>query len=128
MMSIEALAYIENLLKSIGIPYELMRWNKNGWPDEGYYFTGDYIEHESQTWEENGHQESTFILRGYTRGSWMLLEEAKAKIKKHISKTAILPNGNGIAIFYGSTTQVPTGDMALKSIKINLSVQEWSVE
>lgn len=126
MMSIEALTFLESLLKSIGIPYELMRWN-GGWPDEGYYFTGDYIEHESQTREENGHQESTFILRGYTRGSWMLLEEAKAKIKKTISRTAILPNGNGIAIFYGSTTQVPTGDMALKSIKINLSVQEWSV-
>lgn len=126
-MSIEALTFLESLLKSIGIPYMLMRWN-DGWPDEGYYFEGDYIEHESQTWEEDGHQESTFILRGYTRGDWMLLEEAKAKIKKTISQTAILPNGNGIAIFYGSTTQVPTGDMALKSIKINLSVQEWSVE
>lgn len=126
-MSIEALTFLENLLKSIGIPYMLMRWEKE-WPKEGYYFTGDYIEHESQTREEDGHQENTFILRGYTRGSWMLLEEAKAKIKKTISQTAILPNGNGIAVFYGSTTQVPTGDMALKSIKINLSVQEWSVE
>ena len=83
-MSIEALTFLESLLKSISIPYELMRWNGD-WPDEGYYFTGDYIEHESQTWEEDGHQESTFILRGYTRGSWMLLEEAKAKIKKTIS-------------------------------------------
>lgn len=125
-MSIEALTFISNLLHSMGIPYELMRWN-SGLPPDGYYFVGEYIEHESQTLEENGHQESTFILRGYTRGNWMLFEEAKAKIKKGITQTAILPNGNGIAIFYGSTAQVPTGDMALKSIKINLNIQEWSV-
>lgn len=126
-MSIEALKYLQGLLESIGIPYELVRWN-SGEPPDGYYFVGDYIEHESMTREEDGHQETTFILRGYTRGSWMLLEEAKAKIKKNITKTAILPNGNGIAVFYDATTQVPTGDMAVKSIKINLTVQEWSVE
>lgn len=126
MMSTEALNLINNLLKSIGIPYEFMRWN-SGWPAEGYYVTGECIEHKSQTLEENGHQENTFILRAYTRGDWLLLEEAKTKIKRSISQTAILPNGNGIAVFYDSTTQVPTGDMQLKSIKINLSVQEWSV-
>lgn len=126
-MSAEALAYLKGLLESMGIPYEFMQWEwKSGQPPD-YYFVGSYIEHESQTLEEDGHQEHTFILRGYTRKEWLLLEQAKSKIKKNISKTAILPNGNGIAIFYASTTQVPTGDMALKSIKINLSVQEWSV-
>ena len=125
-MSIEALDYIAKLLKGMDIPYALIRWEDKTHPD--YHFIGDYIEHESMTREEDGHQETTFILRGYTRGSWMLLEEAKAKIKKNITKTAILPNGNGIAIFYDATMQVPTGDMALKSIKINLTVQEWSVE
>ena len=125
-MSEEALKFIADLLKSIGIPYEFMRWN-SGKPPDGYYFVGDYIEHESRTMEEDGRQEYTFILRGFTRGERLLLQEAKTKIKKHIAKTTILPNGNGIAIFYGTGNHVPTGDAAIKSIKINLSVQEWSV-
>lgn len=126
-MSEEALAYLKELLQGMGIPYEFMQWKwKSGQPPD-YYFVGSYIEHESDTLEEDGHQEHTFILRGYTRKEWLLLEQAKSIIKKNISKTAILPNGNGIAVFYGSTTQAPTGDMALKSIKINLSVQEWGV-
>ena len=125
-MSEEALAFLKELLQSMGIPYEFGRWS-SGYPPEGYYLVGDYIEHDSPTLEEDGHQEYTFILRGYTRGERLLLQQAKTKIKKHIAKTAILPNGNGIAIFYGTGNRVPTGDGAVKSIKINLSVQEWSV-
>jgi hypothetical protein len=125
-MSEEALKFLANLLKSIGIPYKFMRWS-SGYPPDGYYFTGDYIEHDSPTLEEDGHQEYTFILRGYTRGERLLLQQAKTKIKKHIATTTILPNGNGIAIFYSTGNHVPTGDGAVKSIKINLNIQEWSV-
>lgn len=125
-MSKEALTFIDELLQSIGIPYEFRRWN-SGEPPDGYFFTGTYIEHDSATLEEDGHQENTFILRGYTNGEYMLLEEAKGKIERGIAQTAILPNGNGIVIFYGSGSEVPTGDAGIKSIKINLSVQEWKV-
>jgi arabinogalactan endo-1,4-beta-galactosidase len=125
-MSEEALAFVKDLLKSIGIPYEFGQWN-SGYPPDGYYMVGDYIEHDPTTLEENGHQEYTFILRGYTRGERLILQQAKTKIKKHIAQTAILPNGNGIAIFYGTGNRVPTGDGAVKSIKINLKIQEWSV-
>ncbi len=124
-MSIEALKYMNSLLKGIGIPYEYSRWNSGQPPD--YYFVGEYFESPSMTREENGFQESTFILRGYTRTEWMALEEAKEKILNGVTKTAILPNGNGIAIFYESSMPVPTADMAVKSIKINLNVQEWRV-
>ena len=124
-MSIAALAYVANLMQSVGIPYEFMRWNTP--PPDDYYFVGEYIEVPSPTKEESGKQETTFILRGYTRGSWFLLEQAKAKIEKNCAKTAILPDGTGIAVFYDSATVVPTGDNELKSIKINLTIQEWSV-
>ncbi len=124
-MSIEALKYIGNLMESIGIPYEFMRWN-SGIPPDGY-FVGEYIEAPSMTREENGYQESTFILRGYTRGTWLVLEQAKEKIAKSIPKTAILEDGSGIAVFYESATVVPTQDADLKSIKINLTIQEWRV-
>jgi len=125
-MSIAALEYIKKLMNTIGIPYEFMRWNSGEPPD--CYFVGEYIETPSPTREESGHQESTFILRGFTRKDWMLLEQAKAKIEANVAKTAILDDRTGIAVFYESGSPVPTGDAKLKSIKINLNIQEWRVK
>lgn len=124
-MSIEALEYIKNLMKRLDIPYSLIRWEEEERPDP--YFIGEYIESPSLYRAENGHQESTFILRGYTRKDWMALEEAKEKIERGAMKTAILPNGNGIAVFYDYGTPVPTNNDDEKSIKINLEIQEWKV-
>ena len=124
-MSVAVLKYMDDLMQSMGIPYEFMRWQHE--PPDACYFTGEYTELEMSNREENGRQDITFILRGFTRGSWLLLEEAKEKIEKHVAKTAILPDGTGIAVFYGSAMPVPTGDAELKSIKINLNIQEWKV-
>lgn len=124
-MGISALKYIADLMKNIGIPYEFARWN-SGTPPDGY-FVGEYIEAPSLTKEESGYQESTFILRGFTRQTWLVLEQAKEKIEKSIPQTAILDDGTGIAVFYESATVVPTNDADLKSIKINLNIQEWKV-
>lgn len=124
-MSIAALNYISDVMQSLSIPYAFARWNTK--PPDDYYFTGEYIESTSMTREENGYQETTIILRGYTRKEWLLLEQAKNKIEANISKTAILPDGTGIAVFYDFGTIVPTGDAELKSIKINLIVKEWKV-
>lgn len=124
-MSESTLKYVSDLLESLDIPYEFMRWNGETIPD--YYFVGEYIENPSMTLEENGHQETTFILRGFTRQTWLLLERAKAKIEANVAKTAILDDGSGIAVFYESANPVPTGDAELKSIKINLNIQEWKV-
>lgn len=126
-MSIAALEYIANLMQSLGVEYQFMRWNDDETlPD--CYFVGEYIETESTTKEESGYQESTFILRGFTRKTWLLLEEAKEKIENVVPKTAILGNGSGIAVFYSSATVVPTNDAELKSIKIDLDIQEWKVK
>lgn len=126
-MSIEALKYVGDLLQSMGIPYAFGRWNGETATGSTYYFVGEYIESPSLTREENGYQETTFILRGYTRGDWLLLEQAKAAIERNVTKTAILDDGSGIAVFYESATIVPTGDANLKSIKINLNIQEWRI-
>lgn len=129
-MSIATLEYVANLMQSIGVPYQFMRWNseQETEPLPECYFVGEYIETDSTTKEECGFQESTFILRGFTRKTWMLLEEAKEKIEQAVPKTAILDNGSGIAVFYGSASVVPTGEAELKSIKINLTIQEWKVK
>ena len=123
-MTIAALEYMKNLMQSMGIPYEFMRWNIE--PPE-CYFVGEYLESPSTVREESGKQDSTFILRGFTRGSWLQLEQYKATIEKNCARTAILADGSGIAVFYDSSTIVPTMDNELKSIKINLSIQEWRV-
>lgn len=124
-MTIASLAYIDRLMQSMGIPYAFMRWAGETTPD--VYFVGEYIESPSLSGTESGHRQSTFILRGFTRGEWLLLEQAKAKIEANGSKTAILDDGSGIAVFYDTATPVSTGVADLKSIKINLNIQEWRV-
>lgn len=123
-MRIATLAYIDSLMKEVGIPYSFMEWAEEV-PET--YFVGSYLEAPSVTLEENGHQETTFILRGWTGGSWMNLETYKEKIEKNLMKTAILDDGTGVAIFYESAIPVPTYTEGWKSIKINLKVQEWKV-
>ena len=122
-MSIEALKFINNKLVENGINYEFMQWTN----DVVYpYFVGEYQEAESLN--EDGFQETTFILNGFSKGSWLNLEQAKEKIEKIFSNvTAILPNGNGIAVFYSNSLVIPTGDAELKRIQINLAINEWKV-
>ena len=124
-MTEAALAYIDNRMTEIGIPYAFAEWKGDAATETTRYFVGYYNELESLTLDENGHQETVFELRGFTRGSWSLLEADKALIEKNLPETTILEDGTGIAITYGYGMIVPTGVSDLKSIKINLSVQEW---
>lgn len=124
-MSIAAWAYINSRLNALAINYAFIRWNDT--LPEDYYFVGEYIELPSLTKEEDGMQETTVILRGYTYNDWMLLEEAKGKIESSLPVTTVLENGNGLAVFYDNAEVVPTSVENFKSIKINLTVQEWKV-
>ena len=124
-MSIAALAYISDMMESLEIPYAFMEWKEK--PPDRYYFVGEYNELPMQNREEDGRQETTLYLRGFTRGEWLVLEQAKEKIEKSMGKIAILQDGTGMAVFYDGATVVPTGDAELKSIKINLTIQEWKV-
>lgn len=123
-MSISALKFISEKLERLKIPYAFEEWTANEVPDP--YFVGEYNEVESTEREENGYQETTFILTGTGR-KWLGLEQAKEIIENNITETAILPNGNGIAVFYSNSFPVPTGDAELKRIKINLTIKEWRV-
>ena len=123
-MSVNVLNYVNALMEKLNIPYAFMRWITE--PPE-VYFVGECDELAMTTKEENGRQDTNVILRGFTRKDWMHLEEARAKIEKHAPQTAILADGTGIAVFYDGATVVPTFDADLKSIKINLTIQEWKV-
>ena len=121
-MTIQSLSFINRLLADNNINYELLEWtSKVIYP----YFVGEY--QESPSMQENGLQESTFILNGFTRGKWLELENAKAIIEKIANTTAILPNGNGIAITYEGSSIIPTYEEELKRIQINLIIREWKV-
>ncbi len=93
------------------------------------YFVGEYTE--TEPFSEHGLQETTFLLTGFSRGSWMALEEAKEKIENYFNKVSgkvvMVEDGTAVAIFYASSVIVPTGDAELKRIQINLSIKEWSV-
>ena len=118
-----ALTIVKDGMESLGLNYAFMRWQDD---PEDPYFTGEYQEFESMT--EDGMQECDFILSGFTRGSWADMETAKAKIERYFNRTVIADNGSAVAIFYGNSLIVPTGDAELKSITINLKIKEWKVK
>lgn len=122
-MTIDSLKFISDTLTGAGINYEFWEWTS---PVKYPYFVGEYSE--SEPVEEDGMQESEVILNGFTREAYFELEIAKSKIEKLFSNmTTILPNGNGLAIFYAGSFVVPTGDEELKKIEIHLRINEWKV-
>jgi hypothetical protein len=129
-MSKEVLKIINNAMAALGLNYSFGEYKNHEFGRIIYpYFVGEYMETESFT--EDGLCESTFILTGFSRKSWLELEEAKEKIEKHFNRVTgtvgITSSGSAVAIFYAHSLVVPTGDAELKSIQINLSVKEWKV-
>lgn len=126
-MSKEVLKIVSDAMESLGIEYSFESYRKK--PVVYPYFVGEYTETESFT--EDGLQESTVLLTGFSRGSWLDLEDTKESIENYFNrvsgKTVITESGSGVAIFYANSMIVPTGDAELKSIQINLSVKEWKV-
>ncbi len=126
-MSVSALNIISESLGKLGINYEFGEWTSEiVYP----YFVGEYTE--VPTLNEDGMQETTFILNGFSRGSWLELEEVKAKIEAHFGKvgghTVIAEDKSAVAVFYSDSLIIPTGDAALKRIQINLMIKEWKVK
>lgn len=131
-MSKEALLIIFEAMRSLGINYDFMEWN--GEPSYPY-FVGEY--QEVPPLNEDGMQETTFILTGFARdldgekSACPALEEAKEKISSYFSKvggkTVITASGAAVAVFYSNSLVIPTGNAELKKIQINLTVKEWRV-
>ena len=125
-MTSKALNFISDSLASIGINYEFLeRKSTPTYP----YFVGEYQEIEPMN--EDGMHEASFILTGFSRGSWLKLEEAKEAIERLFNtttgKTAIFEDGSGIGVFYTNSFPVREENAAIKRIQINLSVKEWRV-
>ena len=126
-MSKAALKLVSDGMDFLGLEYDFGTYKKH--PVKYPYFVGEYQETEPMT--EDGLQESTVLLTGFSRGAWLGLEDAKERIENYFNRvsglTVITEEGSGVAIFYAGSLIVPTGDAELKSIQINLSVKEWKV-
>jgi len=124
-MTEAGIQFVSDFMDSLSIPYDFMEWKDK--PPDDRYFVGEPTEVAMTTLEEDGQQDTNFILRGFTRKEWKLLMQDADTIKRNLPQTAILPNGTGIAVFYAGSMPVSTADAQLKSIKINLDIKEWSV-
>ena len=122
-MTREGLKYLNDCFEELGLPYSFMVWNADlTFP----YFVGEYSEIEPM-WE-GGLQEGTFLLTGTTNGSYLELEVIKEMIREYFpdtGRTAILPDGSGIAVCYSNSFPVMTGEQGLNRIQINLSIKQW---
>ena len=131
-MSKAVLKTIKESMKELGINYQFKKWK--GHPKYPY-FVGEYQEVEPMN--EDGMQETSFIITGFSRcvdgnDANLQLEEAKENIAAYFpavgGKVSIAENGSALAIFYaGSFANIPTGDAELEKIQINLTVKEWKV-
>ena len=124
-MTVNGMAYLASRLEANGIPFAWMRWEGETATESNYYFVGEASENETDTRQESGKQESTVTLRGFTRGTWLMLLQAKETIEAGLPVQSKLEDGTGIAICYDAGNMVSTSDAELKSIKIDLTVQEW---
>lgn len=126
-MSKNLLKVVSDGMTELGLEYEFGEYTKE--PIVYPYFVGEYTETEPMT--EDGLQETTFMLSGFSRGTWLTLENAKAKIENYFNKvygkTVMVGDGSAVAVFCGNSLIVPTGDEELKKIQINLQCKEWKV-
>lgn len=126
-MSKNLLKVVSDGMAELGLEYEFGEYTKKRivYP----YFVGEYTETEPTT--EDGLQETTFMLYGFSRYKWLTLENAKEKIERYFNKvygkTVMVDDGSAVAVFYGNSLIVPTGDEELKKIQINLQCKEWKV-
>lgn len=129
-MTINGLKIISDAMNALGLNYGFGEYVVDDEATPEIYFVGEY--QEITPANESGMQETTFLLTGFSRGSWFALEVAKESIKNYFNKvggnTVIAEDGSSVAIFYSSSFVLPTGDAELRKVQVNLDVKEWSVK
>ena len=99
-MSKNLLKVVSDGMTELGLEYEFGEYTKE--PIVYPYFVGEYTETELTT--EDGLQETTFMLYGFSRYKWLTLENAKAKIENYFNKV------------YGKTVMVDDGSAVFRAI------------
>lgn len=118
----DVLAFVSDQMEMLGLTYEFMQMTKT--PLTYPYWVGEVTEPENIT--EDGKCEPTVILTGFTRGSFLELEQQKTAIKDHfLHGQTTIKNGTAIAVFYGGSLTIPIEDDDLKKCQVNLSIKTW---
>ncbi len=119
----DKLKFINEQMDILAVPYEFAEWSS----DVTYpYFVGEFTEDPIAT--EDGLEESTLLLTGFNRGSMTDLLRVKERIRRHFPPLYGLraqTDGGAIAVYYESSTYIPTGEAGLKRLQINLKIKEW---
>ncbi len=128
-MSTGTLKLINSAMQAMGFKYGFIEYAAGaGERLPETYFTGEYQELEGDN--EAGEEESIFLLTGFSREGWGVLEQAKEKIREYFSAgTGRLENtdSGSAAVFYENSFPVPVENEELKRIQINLKVKEWRI-
>lgn len=118
------LRIINEIMGQLNLNYEYMEWTS----DITYpYFVGEYLQSPETT--EDGLVESSFILTGFTRGTWLELEQAKERIEDFLRNgyRTTTDGQSGVVIFFDGCQPIRIEDAELKKIQINLIIKEWRV-
>lgn len=119
----DKLKFISDQMDMIGVPYEFGQWTSTiKYP----YFVGEITEEPTMT--EDGLEESTMLLTGFCRGSYLDMETVKNKIKSHFPSIHGLrakTDSGSIAVFFDGSFYIPSGEADLKKLQINLKIKEW---
>jgi len=115
---------ISDSMESLHLAYNFGEFNEfPSYP----YFVGEYQEFESMN--EDGFLETSFMITGYSRNSWLELENAKDLIRKEfgtVEGKTVISESEVTGVYYSNAQIIPTGDAELKKIQINLDIIEWS--
>lgn len=118
---------IAEAMNDLQLEYAFVHYDVN--PKAYPYFVGECSETELN--DESGQKQFTFLLTGFSRGSWFDLESARESIEFKFNRITGLrgasDDGSRCVITYASSQVVPQNDPELKRIQINLSCNEWKV-
>lgn len=123
-MSYRSLEVIKNAFTELGINYAYQLWKgKAVYP----YWVSDY--QETENINEDGLQETTVYLTGFTRGTATELEQQKDRIYQYFKNgiRTVTTDGYAVVIFYASANaNLPTGEKDLFKIQIDLRCKEYA--
>ncbi len=119
-----ALQMIASDMEALNLQYALGEWKSH---PEGIYFVGEYQEVEPLN--EDGEEESEFLLTGFARGDVSGLEDAKDRIREYYDpvhgRVAVAKDKSSVAAVFYSRCLTFTGEAEVKKVQINLKVKEW---
>ena len=122
---IEVLGVINNQMAALGLNYEFGEMTQS--PPVYPYWVGEYTEPEPNG--EDGKEEPVVMLTGFTRGSYLDLE-TQAEVIRNCYKhgiTALTEDGAAVIVNFAGGFPVPTGELELKKIQVNLAVRLWNL-